>query len=179
VLASRDRCRSRPDRAAAPGRRPCRRGADAILFEKPSATSRGAPGGPGGAIDGLPVVVSFTFDSGKDEDRTMTGPLPRPSVGRWPRRGRRRGGQLRRGPEAFPRVLPPAEGARPAGLDQAQRRPARAGSRPRDYSMQPSDFRWPSPRPGRGRGLVRRRCCGTSPEFVRALARALQACSSS
>ncbi len=51
-------------------------GADALLIETMSDPEEAVLALAGARKTGLPVVVSFTFDTGKNKDRTMTGATP-------------------------------------------------------------------------------------------------------
>ncbi len=51
-------------------------GADALLIETMSDPEEAALALAAARTTGLPVVVSFTFDTGKKKDRTMTGATP-------------------------------------------------------------------------------------------------------
>lgn len=53
-----------------------RGGADAIVLETMSDVEEANLALQGAKLTGLPVVVSFAFDSGKNKDRTMTGATP-------------------------------------------------------------------------------------------------------
>ena len=51
-------------------------GADALLIETMSDIEEARVAVAAARITGLPIVVSFAFDSGKNKDRTMTGATP-------------------------------------------------------------------------------------------------------
>ena len=53
-----------------------RAGADALLIETMSAPEAARLAGAAAKATGLPVIASFAFDSGKNKDRTMMGATP-------------------------------------------------------------------------------------------------------
>ena len=107
-------------------------GADALLFETFSDVEEARLAVRAAKPPGLPILVSFAFDSGKNKDRTMMGATPETAARAMAEAGRRRRrGQLRSRARALPIDLPPAQGGfGPARLDQAQRGNADDRGRP-------------------------------------------------
>jgi 5-methyltetrahydrofolate--homocysteine methyltransferase len=62
-------------------------GADALLIETMSDLEEAAIALAAARKTGLPVVVSFTFDTGKNKDRTMTGVRPEQAAERMAEKG--------------------------------------------------------------------------------------------
>ena len=112
------------------------------------------PGRPG-----LPIIVSFAFDSGKNKDRTMMGANPETAARAMAEEGVDAvGANCGAGPEAFARDLPPAQGSVGfARLDQAERGHALDRGRPGGLHDDARRLRRLPARARRGRGVVRRR----------------------
>jgi methionine synthase I (cobalamin-dependent) len=62
-------------------------GADALLIETMSDLAEASLALSAARETGLPVWVSFTFDSGRNKDRTMTGVTPEQAAGRMTEEG--------------------------------------------------------------------------------------------
>ena len=98
-------------------------GADALLMETMSDIEEACLAVAAARRTGLPVLVSFAFDSGKNKDRTMMGATPESRCRGHGGSGRGCGGRkLRRGSGRGGARLPKAaRGLRSSHLDQAQR----------------------------------------------------------
>ena len=124
---------------------------------------------------GLPMVVSFAFDSGKNRDRTMTGASPE-DVGRAMADAGADavGANCGVGPESFRSIcrrLKEASGL-PVWIKPNAGLPTLEEGRA-VYPMSPESFaRWLPDLVESGTSFIGG-CCGTNPEFVRALVRAL------
>ncbi len=110
-------------------------GADALLFETFSDVEEARLAVRAAKPTGLPIVVSFTFGSGKNKDRTMMGVNPETAARAMVDEGVDAiGAELRRGARILRPDLSAAErGIRFADLDQAERGHARL-SRPAELS---------------------------------------------
>ena len=62
-------------------------GADALLIETMSDVGEATLALIAARKTGLPVIVSFTFDTGKNRDRTMTGVTPEQAARRMSEEG--------------------------------------------------------------------------------------------
>ena len=104
-------------------------GADALLIETMSEIEEARLAVDAARRTGLPVLVTFAFDSGKSKDRTMMGATPEAVAAAMVRGRRGRGGhQLRRRRRTGGADLQtPARCLRNAHLDQAECRPSQDG----------------------------------------------------
>ena len=107
-------------------------GADALLFETFSDVDEARLAVRAAKPLGLPILVSFAFDSGKNKDRTMMGATPEAAGRAMAEEGVDAvGANCGAGPESFPQIcrrLKEASGL--PGLDQAERGHAHARGRP-------------------------------------------------
>jgi methionine synthase I (cobalamin-dependent) len=162
-------------------------GADALVLETFSDVEEARLALRAAKATGLPVVVSFAFDSGKGKDRTMTGATPEQAGRAVADEGVDAvGANCGAGPEAFAalgRRLREASGL-PVWLKPNAGLPTIEGGRA-VYTMTPETFASYLPalvgarRPASGYPAFVGGCCGTDPEFVRSLARAAASCASS
>ena len=152
-------------------------GADAIVIETMGDLAETKLAVAAARQTGLPVVACMVFDTGKNKDRTMMGTTPEQAAARPVRGGRRRDRrQLRAGHRRLRAHLPPpARRDRPAHLDQGQRRVCRNWS-----TGVPSTGRRPRNLPAHVPALVEAGasfiggCCGTTPDYIRAVAGKIQ-----
>jgi methionine synthase I (cobalamin-dependent) len=156
-------------------------GADAILFETFSDVEEARLAVRAARATGFPIVVSFAFGSGRNRDRTMMGATPEAAGKAMAEEGASAvGANCGAGPEAFPhlcRRLKEASGL-PVWIKPNAGMPTLEGGRA-VYAMGPADFAAHLPALAEAGASFIGGCCGTSPEFVRALARALELCASS
>jgi len=147
-------------------------GADALVFETMSDLEEAKIGVEAARATGLPIVVSMAFDSGKNHDRTMMGVTPEQAARELAAAGADvvgancgQGietyaplGQRARAATALPIWLKPNAGLPELVDGKAQ------------YRTAPDEFaRLAPPLVAAGVGFLGG-CCGTSPEFIRALA---------
>jgi methionine synthase I (cobalamin-dependent) len=147
-------------------------GADALLFETFSDVEEARLAVRAAKATGLPIVVSFAFDSGKKKDRTMMGSTPEVVGHAVAEEGADAvGANCGAGPEVFAEVcrrLKAASGL-PVWIKPNAGLPEMEGGRA-VYRMTPEAFASFLP------GLVEAGaafvggCCGTGPDFIRALA---------
>lgn len=130
---------------------------------------------------GLPVVVSFAFDSGKNKDRTMMGATPEAAAAAMAAEGADAvGANCGAGPEAFAAVCRRLKAA--SGLPVWIK--PNAGIPTLDagkavYSLSPEEFAGFLPALVEAGATFVGGCCGTSPAFIEALVRAASSCASS
>jgi 5-methyltetrahydrofolate--homocysteine methyltransferase len=150
-------------------------GADAIVIETMSDLGEALIALEAVVAIGLPAVACMTFDTGKNHDRTMTGVTPAQAAEALTIAGADViGANCGAGVDAAAPICAALVGAtdRPVWIK------ANAGvpelvDRQVVYSMTPSEFA------GHAEGLVALGadfiggCCGTSPEFIAAMARSL------
>jgi 5-methyltetrahydrofolate--homocysteine methyltransferase len=156
-------------------------GADVLLFETFSDVQEARLAVRAAKPTGLPIVVSFTFDSGKNKDRTMMEVDPETAGRAMAEEGADAvGANCGAGPEFFPpicRRLKDASGL-PIWIKPNAGMPSLEAGRA-VYTMTPDTFASHlSALIEAGVSFVGG-CCGTSPEFVRALVRAAASCASS
>jgi 5-methyltetrahydrofolate--homocysteine methyltransferase len=151
-------------------------GAEALLLETFSEVEEARLAIRAAKTTGLPVLVSFAFDSGKNKDRTMMGTTPEQAAVAAVEEGADAiGANCGAGPESFAGIARRFRQAAPglavwikpnAGLPVIEVGKA-------VYTMTPEVFVTYLP------GLIEAGasfvggCCGTSPDFVRALSRSL------
>ncbi len=156
-------------------------GADALLFETFSDVEEARLAVRAARPVGLPIIVSFAFDSGKNKDRTMMGVNPETAARAMAEEGVDAvGANCGAGPELFPAIcrrLKEASGL-PVWIKPNAGMPAiEAGQAV--YTMQPDAFASYLPALVEAGASFVGGCCGTSPAFVRALVRAAGSCASS
>lgn len=156
-------------------------GADALLFETFSDVEEARLAVRAAKPTGLPIVVSFAFDSGKNKDRTMMGTNPESAARAMVEEGVDVvGANCGAGPEFFPSIcrrLQDASGLpvwiKPnAGMPTIEEGKA-------VYTMSPDVFATHLPALIEAGASFVGGCCGTSPAFIQALVRALASCASS
>jgi 5-methyltetrahydrofolate--homocysteine methyltransferase len=156
-------------------------GADALLFETFSDVEEARLALRAAKPTGLPIIVSFAFDSGKKRDRTMMGANPE-AIGRaMVEEGADAvGANCGAGPESFPLVcrrLKEASGL-PVWIKPNAGLPTLQAGRA-VYTMTPDALARYLPALIEAGASFVGGCCGTSPEFIRALVRAAESCASS
>lgn len=151
-------------------------GADALLFETMSDLTEAKLGVQAGRATGLPVIVSMAYDSGKNLDRTMMGTTPETAAAEITQAGADVIGancgqgiesyralcQRLRKSTALPIWLKPN-----AGLPELTENGTR-------YQSAPEAFAQHAPALLAAGANFLGGCCGTSPEFIRALAAGMQ-----
>jgi methionine synthase I (cobalamin-dependent) len=156
-------------------------GVDAIVFETFSDVEEARLAVRAARATGLPLVVSFAFGVGKYEDRTMTGATPEAAGRSMAEEGASAvGANCGAGPGGFPRIcrrLKEASGL-PVWIKPGAGFPTLEDGRA-VYSMGPADFAGYLPALVEAGASFVGGCCGTGPEFIRALARELRSPSSS
>ena len=156
-------------------------GADALLFETFSDVEEARLAVRAARPAGLPIIVSFAFDSGKNKDRTMMGVSPETAARAMAEEGVDAvGANCGAGPEFFPSIcrrLKEASGL-PVWIKPNAGMPTiEAGQAV--YTMKPDAFASHLPALVEAGASFVGGCCGTSPAFVRALVRAAGSCASS
>jgi 5-methyltetrahydrofolate--homocysteine methyltransferase len=156
-------------------------GADALLFETFSDVEEASLAVRAARPAGLPIIVSFAFDSGKNKDRTMMGVNPETAARAMAEEGVDAvGANCGAGPELFPSIcrrLKEASGL-PVWIKPNAGMPTiEAGQAV--YTMKPDTFASHLPALVEAGASFVGGCCGTSPAFVRALVRAAGSCASS
>ncbi len=149
-------------------------GADALLIETMSDLEEARIALRAARSTGLPVIVSFAFDTGRNRDRTMMGVTPEQAAAEMAAEGADAvGANCGAGIEGFVSICARMRAAcslplwikANAGLPEW--RDGRAV-----YSTAPADFAaYLAPLREAGASFVGG-CCGTTPEFIRALAAA-------
>jgi methionine synthase I (cobalamin-dependent) len=152
-----------------------RAGVDALLIETMSDIHEARLAASVAKSTGLPVIVSFTFDSGRYKDRTMMGATPEQAVEAMTEIGVDAiGANCGAGPEAFRAVAARLRAATPlplwikpnAGLPAIVEGAIRYNVTPEFFAAQSLEL------VGCGANFIGG-CCGTTPEFIRALSAAL------
>jgi len=156
-------------------------GADALLFETFSDVEEARLAVRAARPAGLPIIVSFAFDSGKNKDRTMNGVNPETAARAMAEEGVDAvGANCGAGPEFFPSIcrrLKEASGL-PVWIKPNAGMPTiEAGQAV--YTIKPDAFASHLPALVAAGASFVGGCCGTSPAFVRALVRAARSCASS
>jgi methionine synthase I (cobalamin-dependent) len=156
-------------------------GADALLLETFSDVDEARLAVRAAKPTGLPIIVSFAFDSGENKDRTMMGATPETAASAAAEEGADAvGANCGAGPEFFPAIC--------RRLAQASALPVwikpNAGMpRLEDgkivYAMESDALASYLPALIQAGAMFVGGCCGTSPEFIRSLVRAALACASS
>ncbi len=148
-------------------------GADALLVETMSDIEEGKLALQAARTTGLPVIVSFAFDSGKNKDRTMMGATPEMVAREMEAAGADAvGANCGAGIECFVNVCKRLRATCPlpvwikanAGLPEIK-----AGAI--TYSTSAEFFASHFPALAEAGASFVGGCCGTTPEFIRALVR--------
>jgi len=156
-------------------------GADALLMETMSDIEEARLALAAARETGLPVIVSFAFDSGRKHDRTMTGATPEQAARMAQEGGAAAvGANCGAGPGAFAEILRRLRAAcdLPIWLKPNAGLPSVAGGEVL-YSTSPDEFAASAAELLSAGASFVGGCCGTSPEFIRALAKRAGACASS
>jgi methionine synthase I (cobalamin-dependent) len=155
-------------------------GADALLLETFSDLDEARLAVRAARLTGLPIVVSFSFQSGKNKDRTMMGATPEAAALAMVEEGVDAvGANCGAGPESFPglcRRLKDASGL-PVWIKPSAGLPTLQSGRA-VYTMTPETFASFLPALIEAGASFIGGCCGTNPAIVRALARAATSCAS-
>jgi methionine synthase I (cobalamin-dependent) len=155
-------------------------GADALLFETFSDVDEARLAVQAAKPLGLPILVSFAFDSGRMKDRTMMGVTPEAAARAMANEGADAvGANCGAGPESFPgicRRLKESSGL-PVWIKPNAGLPTLVDGRA-VYTMEPASFSSYLPALVEAGASFVGGCCGTSPEFIRALAEAAAKCES-
>jgi 5-methyltetrahydrofolate--homocysteine methyltransferase len=150
-------------------------GADALLFETFSNVDEARLAVRAARPAGLPIVVSFTFCTGPNKDQTMTGADPETAARAMVEEGADAvGANCGAGPEGFPLICRrlKAASALPIWIKPSAGLPSLEAGRP-VYSMTPTAFAAHLPALIEAGASFVGGCCGTSPEFIGALAKTL------
>lgn len=150
-------------------------GADALLFETFSDLEEARLAVRAARPLGLPILVSFAFDSGKRKDRTMTGVTPEQAAQAMTDEGADAvGANCGAGPDAFLEVCRRLKAATnlPIWIKPNAGLPAIVDGRAA-YTLTPEEFAAFLPSLREAGASFLGGCCGTSPAFIRALAQAL------
>lgn len=157
-------------------------GADALLIEALGDPEEARLAIRAAWPTGLPIVVSFAFFSGKKKDRTMMGATPEQAARVAVEEGAAAvGANCGDGPDAFvaiARRLKAAAGDLPVWIKPNAGLPVMDGGRA-TYAMTPEEFARFLPDLVAAGAAFLGGCCGTGPEFIRALGRAAASCVSS
>jgi methionine synthase I (cobalamin-dependent) len=150
-------------------------GADALLFETFSDIEEARLAIQAAKGLGLPVLISFAFDSGKNKDRTMMGSTPEQAAKAAVEEGADAvGANCGAGPDAFvptAKRLKEASGGLPVWIKPNAGLPVMEGGRA-VYAMTPSEFATFRAALVEAGADFLGGCCGTSPAFIQALAKA-------
>jgi methionine synthase I (cobalamin-dependent) len=146
-------------------------GADALLFETFSDVGEARLAVQAARPLGLPILVSFAFDSGKNKDRTMMGVTPETAACAMAALGVDAvGANCGAGPQFFPalcRRLKQSSGL-PVWVKPSAGIPTLREGRA-VYTMEPETFSSYLPALFEAGALFVGGCCGTGPRFIQAL----------
>jgi methionine synthase I (cobalamin-dependent) len=150
-------------------------GADALVVESMSDIEEAKLATAAAKATGLPVVVSMVYDSGREHDRTMTGATPEQAAGALAEAGADViGANCGRGIADFVAIcrrLRAATGL-PLWMKANAGLPELAGGRT-VYRTTPAEFVKHVPALLEAGASFIGGCCGTSPDFIRAIAATL------
>jgi 5-methyltetrahydrofolate--homocysteine methyltransferase len=152
-------------------------GADALIFETMSDLAEASAGLAAARKTGLPVIVSFTFESGKNRDRTMTGVTPEQAANRMAEEGAAAiGANCGVGIAEYVPICRRLRAATtlPVWIKANAGLPEMIEGRT-EYRTGPEQFARHIPALVREGANFVGGCCGTSPEFIRAAAGVLAA----
>jgi methionine synthase I (cobalamin-dependent) len=153
-------------------------GADALLFETFSDVEEARIAVEAVRPIGLPVLVSFAFDTGKARDRTMMGHTPEQVAAAMSEIGADAvGANCGAGPDAFVPVCRRLRAActLPLWIKPNAGLPVLQDGRA-TYAMTPEEFAGYLPALVEAGAGFLGGCCGTSPRFITALAQVAGAC---
>lgn len=156
-------------------------GADALLLETFSDLDEASLALAAARTTGLPVIVSFVFDTGKKKDRTMMGATPEQVAGRMQEEGAAAvGANCGLGPDGFPPLSVRLRDAceLPIWIKSNAGLPEVAGGEAR-YNLPPEEFASYLPALLDAGACFIGGCCGTNPDFIRALVQEMRRCASS
>jgi methionine synthase I (cobalamin-dependent) len=151
-------------------------GADALIFETMSDLAEARVGVQAARATGLPVIVSMAFDSGKNFDRTMMGVTPEAAATELAAAGADViGANCGQGIESYAALCLRLHNSTPlpiwikpnAGMPEL----VEGGTR---YQTAPEAFVRHAPALLQAGANFLGGCCGTNPEFIRALASVLK-----
>jgi 5-methyltetrahydrofolate--homocysteine methyltransferase len=155
-------------------------GADALLFETFSDVDEARLAVQAAKPLRLPILVSFAFESGKKKDRTMTGATPETAARAMAREGVDAvGANCGAGPEFFPMLCRRLKESSdlPVWIKPNAGLP-RLSNGQAVYTMEPESFASYLPALIEAGASFVGGCCGTSPDFIRALVKAAGPCES-
>ena len=146
-------------------------GADALVVETMSEIEEARVAAEAALETGLPVIVSFAFDSGKNKDRTMMGATPERVAAAMAETGVDAvGANCGAGPASFVEVCRRLKISchLPVWVKPNAGLPVMVEGRP-TYAMQPAEFASFLPALLEAGASFVGGCCGTSPDYIRAL----------
>jgi len=150
-------------------------GADGLVIETMSDPAEAVLALEAAKATGLPVVVCMTFDSGKNRDRTMMGTTPEQAAEQLTAAGADViGANCGAGPENYVEICRRLKSAtdRPVWIKPNAGLPEVVNGQT-VYRLSPADFASYVPRLVDAGASFIGGCCGTTPEFIRAVCRAL------
>lgn len=153
-------------------------GADALVLETFSDVNEACLAVQAAQPAGLPIVVSFSFHRGPERDQTITGATPEAAAGAMAELGVDAiGANCGAGPEFFPglcRRLKQASGL-PVWVKPSAGMPVLQGGKA-IYTMKPEAFAGFVPALVEAGASFVGGCCGTSPDFIRAVVKKASGC---
>jgi methionine synthase I (cobalamin-dependent) len=156
-------------------------GADALLLETFSDIEEALLALRAAQATGLPVIVSFAFDTGKNHDRTLTGATPERAAQAMAEAGADAvGANCGAGPDGFAPIcqrLKLASGL-PIWIKPNAGQPVLERGRA-IYKLTPEQFASYLPGLAHAGASFLGGCCGSNAEFVRSLVKAAASCASS
>jgi 5-methyltetrahydrofolate--homocysteine methyltransferase len=156
-------------------------GADALLLETFSDLEEASLALAAARAAGLPVIVSFVFESGKNKDRTMMGATPEQAAGRMQDEGAAAvGANCGLGPDGFPPISTRLRDAceLPIWIKPNAGLPVIIDGEAR-YTLPPAEFAAYLPALLDAGACFIGGCCGTRPDFIRALVEEMGRCAAS
>ncbi|MGB6033252.1 MAG: homocysteine S-methyltransferase family protein, partial [Bacteroidota bacterium] len=150
-------------------------GADALVLETMSDLTEARIALTAARATGLPVVVSMVFDSGKERDRTMMGATPEQVAEELTAAGADViGANCGVGIDSYVPVCVRLKAAtdRPVWIKPNAGLPEMIGGNA-VYTTTPEEFAQHGPALSKAGASFIGGCCGTTPDFVRALLKAL------
>jgi len=156
-------------------------GAGALLLETFSDLEEASLALAAARTAGLPVIVSFVFDSGKNKDRTMMGATPEQVARRMQDESAAAvGANCGLGPDGFPPISTRLRDAceLPIWIKPNAGLPEIIGGEAR-YTLPPAEFAAHLPALLDAGACFIGGCCGTNPDFIRALVEEMRRCAAS